>query len=44
MSFDPIKDIPASKVGQVVQDFVSSGAKEVRAFENDDGTWTVSAS
>lgn len=36
-------DVPAGKVGEVVQDFVDDGADRVTSSKQPDGKWTVRA-
>ena len=38
-----IHGVPAAKVGQVVQDFVDDGARNVIVQQSGDGSFTVSA-
>jgi len=38
---ESITGIPASQVGQVVQDFVNDGAQQVVVERSADGTYTV---
>ena len=37
----PIKNVPESEVGDVLQGFVDGGAAEVKAERQADGKWTV---
>ena len=40
---DEIKDVPADRVGQIVQAFVDEGKASTSAVKQADGKWTVSA-
>jgi hypothetical protein len=39
-----INDIPASRVGEIVQSFVNEGKTDVRAERQSNGRWRISAS
>lgn len=38
-----IRNVPAAGVGEVVQEFVNAGAREVRAIRNASGSWDITA-
>ncbi len=39
-----VKDIPADKVGENVQQLVDSGASKITCTKQSDGNWTIAAS
>lgn len=43
MCAQQLNDVPASEVGEVVQEFVDGGSSDVQATAQGDGKWTVTA-
>lgn len=41
MREETLNDVTSNRVGEVVNDFVQDGAKEVEAVRNNGGTWDV---